>query len=225
MSTPSPEPEAPPPVVTIAALYGAGGSTIGPRVAERLGVQFLDRAIPSAVAERAGLTEAAVADVDENPRSSWQRLLAIAARTSPATGASDQVERLDLEERRLRAEIEEFLAHASRAGGVVLGRGGSVVLAELPGALHVYLGGDRKARVERVMELQGVDRATAARRVRANDRARRDYVKGTYGIDGDNPHLYQLMIDAVALGADVCVELIVAAAQARVGQELPSGKE
>jgi cytidylate kinase len=214
-----------PAVVTIAALYGAGGSVVGPRVAERLGVQFLDRAIPSAVAKRAGLAEAALADIDEEPRTGWQRLPAILGRSSPATGASGQVERLDLEERRLRAEIEEFLADASRAGGVVLGRGGAVVLADVPGALHVYLGGDRKARMKRVMELQGIDRATAARRVKANDRARRDYVKSTYGIDGDNPHLYHLMIDAIALDADVCVELIVAAAQARVRQELPSGKE
>jgi cytidylate kinase len=220
-----PQPARLPALVTIAALYGAGGSRIGPRVAERLGVQFLDRAIPSSVARRAGLPEAAVAEVDEKPRSGWQRLLALLGRASPATGASDQVERLDLEERRLRAEIEEFLAHASRAGGVVLGRGGAVVLADVPGALHVYLGGERNARVERVMESRGVDRATAARHVKANDLARRDYVKNTYGIDGDNPHLYHLMIDAIALGVDVCAELIVAAAQARVRQELPSGKE
>jgi cytidylate kinase len=220
-----PQPARGPAVVTIAALYGAGGSVIGPRVAERLGVQFLDRAIPSAVAKRAGLTEAAVDEVDQKPRSGWQRLLATLGRASPPMGASDQVERLDLEQRRLRAEIEEFLAHASSAGGVVLGRGGAVVLAEVPGALHVYLGGDRKARVERVMQVQGVDRETAARRVKANDRARRDYVKSAYGIDGDNPHLYHLMIDATALGADVCVEVIVAATQARVRQELPSGKE
>ena len=214
-----------PPVVTIAALYAAGGSGVGPRVAERLGVQFLDRAIPSAVAKRAGLAEAAVADLDDKPRSDSQRLLALLGRASPATGASAQVERLDLEERRLRAEIEEFLAVASRAGGVVLGRGGAVVLADVPGALHVHLGGDRSARVQRVMELQGVDRRTAAQRVKANDRARRDYVKSTYGIDGDNPHLYHLMIDATALGADACVELIVAAAHARVRQEVSSGKE
>jgi cytidylate kinase len=213
------------PVVTIAALYGGGGSVVGPRVAERLDVQFLDRAIPSAVAKRAGLMEAAVDEVDQKPRSGWQRLLASLGRASPATAASVQVERMDLEERRLRAEIEEFLAHASRAGGVVLGRGGAVVLADVPGALHVYLGGDRKARVARVVELQGVDRATAARRVKANDRARREYVKGTYGTDGDNPRLYHLMIDAIALGADVCVELIVAAAQERVRQALSSEKE
>ena len=74
------------------------------------------------------------------------------------------------------------------------------------------------------MALQSVDRATAARRVKANDRARRDYVRSTYGIDGDNPRLYHLMIDAIALGVDVCVELIVAAAQERVRQELPSGE-
>jgi cytidylate kinase len=213
-----------PTVVTIAALYGAGGSVVGPRVAERLGVQFLDRAIPSAVAKRAGLTEAAVDEVDQKPRSGWQRLLASLGRASPATGASHQVERLDLEERRLRAEIEEFLANASRAGGVVLGRGGAVVLADVPGALHVYLGGDRKARVQRVMKLEGLDSATAAHRVKANDRARRDYVRSTYGIDGDNPRLYHLTIDAIALGADVCVELIVGAAEARVRQELPTRK-
>jgi cytidylate kinase len=134
------------------------------------------------------------------------------------------VERLDLEERRLRAEIEDFLADASRSGGVVLGRGGAVVLASVPEALHVYLGGDRKARIERVMELRGVDRETAAHRVKVNDRARRDYVKSSYGIDGDNPRLYHLMIDAIALGVDVCVDLIVAASESRTLQATAAGR-
>src|SRR5919204_518972 len=40
------------PVVTISASYGAGGSQVGPRVAERLGVSFDDPAIPVVVAER-----------------------------------------------------------------------------------------------------------------------------------------------------------------------------
>jgi cytidylate kinase len=200
-------------VVTLAALYGAGGSLVGPRVAERLGVPFLDRAIPRAVAERAGVPETAVANVDDEPRSRWDELVDALARAAPPTGASGQVEQVDLEERRLHAEIEGFLADASRTGGVVLGRGGAVVLASVPGALHVYLGGNRDARIERVMNLRGVDRATAARRVKTHDRARRDYVKSVYGVEGDNPKLYHLMIDAISLGVDVCVDLVVAASE------------
>jgi len=39
-------------VVTLSAPYGAGGSEVGPDVAERLGVPFVDRAIPTDVAEK-----------------------------------------------------------------------------------------------------------------------------------------------------------------------------
>ena len=210
-------------VVTLAALYGAGGGVVGPRVAERLGVPFLDRAIPRSVAERAGIDEASVAELDEEPRSRRSRLFDALGRASPPSGASAQLERLDLEGRRLHGEVERFLADASRSGGVVLGRGGAVVLASVPGALHVHLGGDRDGRIERVMTLQATDRATAARRVEAHDRARGDYVRGCYGIDGDNPALYHLMIDATALGVDVCVELIVAASETLAREHEPVG--
>jgi cytidylate kinase len=209
-------------VVTLAALYGAGGSLIGPRVAERLGVRFLDRAIPSSVAERARVPETVVAGADDEPRSGWDRLADAIGRASPPSGATGQVERLDLESRKLHGEIERFLADASRSGGVVLGRGGAVVLASVPGALHVYLGGSRDRRVERVMELHDVDRATAARRVKAHDRARREYVRSAYGIDGDDPALYHLMIDAISLGVDVCVDLIVAASESLARGPVPA---
>jgi cytidylate kinase len=211
------------PIVTIAALYGAGGSVIGPRVAERLDVRFLDRAIPAAVAERAGIRESAVSEVDDEPQSLNDRLAGIIGRGAPPLGASGQVERLDLQQRQLRAEIEDFLAEASRSGGVVLGRGGAVVLASIPGVLHVHLGGDRQARIRRVMELNGIDRETASRRLKANDRARRSYVESTYGIDGGSPSLYHLMIDAIALGVDVCVDLIVAASESRIRHPAASG--
>ena len=44
MSVPDRSPGPARPVVTLAAFYGAGGTVVGPRVAERLGVAFLDRA-------------------------------------------------------------------------------------------------------------------------------------------------------------------------------------
>jgi hypothetical protein len=52
-------------LVMFPAVYGASGSVVGARVAERLGVALLNWQIPSAVAARAGLSERAVAEVAE----------------------------------------------------------------------------------------------------------------------------------------------------------------
>ena len=211
-----------PPVVTIAALYGAGGSVIGPRVAERLGVPFLDRAIPEAVAKRTGLPEDAVANVGRQPRTAVDRLIANLGRSSTVSGgAGGSAERLDMQEHRLRAYIEEFLARSSISGGVALGRGGMVVLRTVPWALHVHLGGPRAARTEQGMSIQGIDRETAERRQKAEDRARIGYVRRAYGVNGEDPGLYHLMIDTPALDLGTCVELIVAASRVRARRPAP----
>jgi hypothetical protein len=205
------------PVVTLSALYGAGGSVIGPRVAERLGVPFLDREIPEAVAARTGLSPDAVAVADEGPRSGTERLISRLARASTVSGAAGgAAEDLDLQERRLRGQVEEFLAGATESGGVALGRGGMVVLRDVPSALHVYLGGPREARVRQGMAIEGVGRETAERRQEAEDEARVGYVRRAYGVDGEDPGMYHLMLDSTALDLDVCVELIVAASHARI---------
>ncbi len=201
-------------MVTLAALYGTGGVVIGPELSRRLGVAFLDRAIPASVAAQSGVPEEVVAAADERPRSRGQRLLAALARAPSLTGGPAQ-DRWLLEEGAMRADIRRFMADAARSGGVVLGRGGAIVLRQVPQALHVYLGGPRQARIARVMEAEAVDRATAERRVKANDWARREYVKRAYGADGDDPALYHLMIDATAFSEDACVELIVRAATLR----------
>lgn len=211
------------PVVTIAALYGAAGSVIGPRVAEQLGVPLLDRAIPEEVAKRTGLSEAAVADVDEVPRSAVERLTASLGRASTITGAvGGSVERLDVQERAVRAQIEEFLARASISGGVAIGRGGMVVLRSVPWALHVHLGGPEDARIQQRMALEGIDRATAEQRQKAEDRTRIDYVRRAYGVDGSIPSLYHLMLDSTAIDIDTCVDLIVTASRARTLHPRPS---
>lgn len=212
-----------PPVVTLASLYGAGGSVIGPRVAERLGVPFLDRAIPDAVAKETGLPEHAVANIDQQPRTPVERLVASLGRTSTLSGGGGgSVERLDLQERDLRARIEEFLARSAVSGGVALGRGGMVVLRDLSWALHVHLGGPREARLKQRMRLESIDRETAEQRQKITDRTRIGYVRHAYGVDGEDPSLYHLMIDSTALDLDTCVDLIVTASRARAGARSPS---
>jgi hypothetical protein len=212
-----------PPVVTLAALYGAAGSVIGPRVAEALAVPFLDREIAVAVAQRSGLSQATVADVDDVPRSTLDRLAARIGRASTISGASGgSVEHLDVQERAVRSHVEEFLARATISGGVAMGRGGMVVLRTVSWALHVYLGGPRDARIAQRIEIEGIDRATAEERQRVEDGSRIAYVRRAYGVDGRDPIWYHLMLDSTAVDVDTCVELIVTAAQARTRHPKPS---
>jgi cytidylate kinase len=202
--------------VTIAALYGSAGSVIGMQVAEELGVPFLDRAIPDAVMRRADLSKEAVDDVDEETSTKVERLTSWLARTSTMAGDSGgRVERLDAQDRMVRSHIEAVLAEASVAGGVVLGRGGMVVLRSVPWVLHVHLGGAANARIDQAMALHGISRKLAEERLKSEDRARTSYVRRAYGVNGEDPSWYHLMLDSTALAIDVCVDIISAASRAR----------
>jgi Cytidylate kinase-like family len=201
-------------VVTLSASYGAGGSHVGPRLAERLDLPFLDRAIPSAVAERLTVPLADALAHDEAVRSVLERLL---LRFAPAAqtfaGATPAPEIVD--ERSYLRCTEDVIRERAARGAVILGRAAAIVLRDLPGALHVRLDGPREQRIAQAMALEGSDRETAERHMRETDRARETYVQQFYGADARDPELYHLVIDSTAFGLDACVELILAAAAAR----------
>jgi cytidylate kinase len=202
-------------VVTLSASYGAGGSQVGPRLAERLGVAFLDRVIPTAVAERLAVPLDDALAHDDAVRSVLERLLMRFAPAAQAfSGAATPPELVD-ERSFLRATEEVIREHAAARSGVILGRAAAIVLRDTPGALHVRLHGPVERRLERAMELEGVDRATAERHMHETDRAREAYVQQFYGADARDAVLYHLVIDSTALALDACVELIALAAAAR----------
>jgi hypothetical protein len=202
-------------VVTLSASYGAGGSQVGPRLAERLGVAFLDRVIPAAVAERLAVPLDDALAHDDAVRSVLERLLMRFAPAAQAfSGAATPPELVD-EHSFLRATEEVIRERAAAGSGVILGRAAAIVLRDTPGALHVRLVGPVARRLGRAMEVEGIDRATAERHMRETDRAREAYVQQFYGADARDAALYHLVIDSTALALDACVELIALAAAAR----------
>ncbi|HEY7622672.1 MAG TPA: cytidylate kinase-like family protein [Solirubrobacteraceae bacterium] len=202
-------------VVTLSASYGAGGSQIGPRLAERLGLEFIDRAIPTTVAARLAVpVDDALAHDEAAVRGVLERLL---LRFAPAAqtfaGATPAPELVD--ERSYLRCTEDVIREAAARGAVILGRAGAIVLADAPDALHVRLDGPRERRLAQAMALEGVDRETAERHLRETDRARLAYVEQFYGSDQRDPALYHLVIDSTVFALDATVELIAVAAAAR----------
>jgi cytidylate kinase len=205
-------------VVTVSATFGAGGSVIGPAVAERLGKPFVDRAIPYTVAADIGCTLEEVLDHDDRTEHGLGRILSSAARLPNISfGGMDPY----LPERHFVPE-EEFLARtekvikeiAEHGGGVILGRASQLVLAGHPTALHVRLDGPRTRRLANVCESMDLSLQEAERLLEDNDRARTAYVRHFYRADPADPALYDLVIDSTRLAAAACADIIATAALA-----------
>jgi cytidylate kinase len=196
-------------LVTISAAYGAGGSVVGPALAERLGVPFVDRAVPTAIADSLGISPDAAARLDEDVERGIDRVLAHLAPIGEFYGDVDP----ELLKRSSHHEAAEKVIREIAATGraVVLGRAGAVVLAGDPRALHVRLDGPVQARVEQAMRIEGVDRTTAEQRLKETDRAREAYVKRYYRRDARDPSLYDLVLDATRLTPDAWVQVIATA--------------
>jgi cytidylate kinase len=200
-------------IVTISASYGAGGSYVGPRLAERLGVPFVDRAIPNEVAQRLAVPLAEAVRHDETAGTVFERFIRALAPAGLAFGARPMLEHELVDENAYRNVTEQVIREeAARGGAVILGRAAALVLRGRPEALHARLHGPHERRVERAMWMDGIAREDAERRLADNDRAREAYVQHFYGADPGASELYHLVIDSTAIELDCCVDLIAAAA-------------
>jgi cytidylate kinase len=200
-------------VVTISASYGAGGSDIGPRVAERLGVPFIDRAVPVAVAQELEISIEEASAVEENaPSRLWSLFAAMAplasGMTVPSAGGalSDERQLIEHTGRQIRTM-------ADAGGCVIVGRAAAVVLADHADALHVRLDGARQGRIKAAMRQHGIDQDAAAAAQRENDKIRSGYVTRYFGVDSSSPSLYHLVLDTVRLGWKPTEDLIIDAAR------------
>ena len=204
-------------VVTISASFGAGGSIVGPAVADRLGIPFVDRAIPAAVAESLAVPlDRALAHDQQLPSAIIRVLSKMASAVIPMGVAPMAPPEGTDQEDVFRSGTERVLRDiADRSGGVLLGRASAIVLAQHPTALHVRLDGPKAARLTRATARDDRPAAEVARILDETDRARVAYVKHFYNRDPHDSRLYHLVLDSTTLPLELCVDLIVTTAGAR----------
>lgn len=200
-------------VVTVSASYGAGGSVIGPLLAERLGVPFLDRAVSaSAGDELADPGTEAASSSEDFTRSLWRRIFDGFAFVAPEGLGELPPPRPEDPEVQVRREAEKRLrAFADAGGGVVLGWAGMVVL---PQAYKVRLDGPVERRVAQGMQIEGLTEDVARHRLQRSDEIRRTYLRRLYKQDWRDPTLFHLWVDSTVLPAEVVARTVADAATA-----------
>jgi cytidylate kinase len=199
-------------LVTLSATYGAGGSVVAPRLADRLGLPFADRLIPATDGPAPGPGVERITEEELRQRSRHNFLARLASITGgfglPVPLPEDLA---DPVRERVQHSIELL---AQTTGAVILGRAAAVVLAGHPRAFHVRLDGPLSRRAARAMTIEGVDEAIARARLEQTDRARSQYVERLYGRDPADASLYHLIVDSTVLTLDATVEVVTAAARA-----------
>jgi cytidylate kinase len=182
-------------IVTIAHETGSGGPEIGIELAKRLGWRYVDRDMLSEAAQRYGVGEDKLAELDEKKPSLF--------------------ERFDVETRQYITVLQSALLDAAEHDNVVINsRGGQMLLRGVSHALRVFVIAPFELRVKRVMKKmagqaqEGVDVRTAVEMVRHSDQEKHGRIRYLFDVDWGDPALYDLVLNTEKLTVDAGVEVI-----------------
>src|ERR1700681_4092687 len=207
------------PVVTIGRQFGAGGSTVGGMLADRLHADLLESRIIDEVAHRLQLPKEEVEAEDEQPASLLSRLLVALGSASSEPLIPPEVTAWSppnadpaFDTRKAVLQItQHVIQEAANAGNVVIvGRGGAYLLRDFPGALHVFLLDETSVRVKALMARFNIaSEEEARRRLMRTDENWTAYVKQVYGHDRNMAAHYDLVLDTGRLGYEKTVKVIL----------------
>ncbi|MGD0793488.1 MAG: cytidylate kinase-like family protein [Terriglobales bacterium] len=194
-------------IVTIEREFGSGGGAIAAELARRLGWKLWDRQLTSEIAQRAQVTESAVALCDERLdsrlyrfakafwRGSYERSMPLAA--SDAFDAD-----------RMMAMVGEIMsAIAEEGNAVIVGRGSPFLLREREDTFRVFTYAPHDEKIRRLVAM-GKSREEAEDLVENVDKERIAYIKHYFNADWPRRSLYHLMINTV-VGDDNVIATIL----------------
>jgi cytidylate kinase len=184
-------------IITIARQIGSLGNETATNVAQCLDYTLVDQATLQKAAEEYGMLKSELEEVHERRPTLVTRYLTMRHRAY-----------LDM--------IQTIIYQYAKADDVVLlARGATVLLSDVPSALHINIFAPFERRVEVVMGREGISRSMAEHIVRESDQDRAGYMRYLFDRDWMDPLLYDLMINTHIVTREHACELIVQAAHAK----------
>jgi cytidylate kinase len=171
-------------------------------VAEKLDYGFFGIEIVDRIARERGIDRRLVAELDERVRSTIDRYVLDSFRQRPFT-----------ESHYLRSVVRTIVTLGERGMAVVLGRGAPFVLGPEK-ALRVLVVAPAEARRARLAKREGLSDSEAEQRLEREDQQRREFL-AQFGVDPDDPALYDLVVNTETLGPDAALTVVIHALRTR----------
>jgi cytidylate kinase len=180
-------------VITVSREYGAGGLAVARRLAEALGWELLDRELLARAAAIENLSDAELEQLDEQP-----------------VGLLGRLRRNPLHLRYMRGLTEAAREAAARGRVVLVGRGTGHLLSDLPKVFSLRLVAPREARVQRMVEREGLTAEAALERCVTVDRSRERFNRYFFGPDATRPWQYDCTVNTGRVPLDEVAAVVLA---------------
>lgn len=188
-------------LIALSRTYGSGGHEIGQLLADRLGIDLLDRELLDHMEKDGMINAEKMQAYDEKPRNF---LLSRTVRefNQNYTNSPEEI---------LAEEQFNYIRKKAASGQsfILVGRCGNEILKDYPDLVRIFIVGEREARIQRIMHIRNMDRATAWGTIRRHDRNRRIYNNAHSEFKWQDPDSYDLMLSSTPLGStQKCMEVL-----------------
>ena len=201
-------------VITINRELGSGGRTVGRKLAEKLGVEYYDKALIKALQEKFQLSADEIEKLKGREQGWWaefKRMVGVSADDIKVYYPKTDIERESLETEDLfRAETEILKTIAKETSCVIAGRSGFYIFRDHPNHLSIFIQASMLSRVARVAREQNMSKEEARMTIEKVDQLRENYIKEQTGLSRYDTRNYQLVLSMDELTEDAAVDVIMA---------------
>ena len=201
-------------VITINRELGSGGRTIGRKLAEKLGVEFYDKALIKELEKKYNLSVEEIEKLKGRNHSWWAELKRIMNISALANAnyfvpkPSDEPDLLTTDEM-FEAEKEILKGIAEEESCVIAGRSGFFVFQKHPNHLSILIQASLPFRIERVARKQNMSEEEARKTIERVDKMRENYVTKYTKTSRYDTRNYDLVISADGKTEDEVVDIIL----------------
>ena len=190
-------------VITIGRQFGSGGHELGEELSKLLDIPLYDRDLVEMAAEKMGLSEISVEEVDESVLNTL-----LSAYSYPTRAASLAGYGLPLNESTYLAQTGIIETLVKKGPCIIVGRCGDFVLRDHPKCLSLFVCASMEDRQKRIAERYGLSDKEAATAIKRTDRRRKNYYETYTDQSWGSIDSHQLLINISKLGMERTLGLI-----------------
>jgi len=193
-------------VITVNRELGSGGRTVGRKLAEKLGVEYYDKALIKALQEKFHLSVEEIEKIKGQEQGWWEEF----KRKMSLSDEEYYINQMGIEgESVFRAETEFLKSIAQKESCVIAGRSGFYIFRDHPNHLSIFIQASMPSRVVRVANEQNMSKEEARMTIEKIDHMRENYIQEQTGLSRYDTRNYQLVLSMDELTEDAAVEIIM----------------